>query len=194
MGNAAAASTVEIYLCDPFGMRIECLDYVTAFEYTLLANEPGTFRLKLPAQFDRSHVRLDNIIEIWRGHDPGTLKMEYCGFLRAWTFSDEAGVTCTELFGLSSMELLRSRIVYSYAGSASAKMTDYADDMIKDVVYYGLGAGAAGTRNITSVGGGFTRQADLADGQSITKAFAYKNILEVCQEIADASKQAGTEV
>ena len=194
MGHTLAPSVVEIYLCDPFGMRIECLDYVTEYDYTLLANEPGTFRLKMPAKFDRKNVRLDNIVEIWRGHLPGSLKMEYCGLLRAWKFADDAGVNYTELYGYSTMELLRRRIVKDNAGIVQTLMTGYADNLVKAIVKDQLGSDAIAGRNLTSVGGGFTIQDDLSDGQSITKDFFYKNVLEIAQEIADASKQAGTAV
>ena len=194
MGKIGIPAVIEIYMCQPDGMRIECLDYVTEYDYTLIANEPGTFYLKLPAKFNRKNIRLDNIIEIWRGFEPGTLKLEFVGFLRGWIFSDEAGVECTELFGYSLMELLKRRIVKDYAGSAQANMTNEADDMVKAVVKDQLGADTTAARDLTSVGGGFTIQAHLADGESLTKEFAYKNVLEAAQEFCAASKQLGTEV
>jgi hypothetical protein len=158
----------------------------------LIANSPGPFRLKLPSKFDRKKIKLDNIVEIWRGFGPGTLKLDYCGFVRAWMFADNAGLEYTELYGLSSMELLARRIVYAYAGSVQAEMTDQADDMIKAIVKDQLGSDAVASRDLTNVGGGFTIQSDLADGVSLTKAFAFKNVLEICQEISDACMQAGT--
>lgn len=194
MGKAPVPAVIEIYLCQPDGTRIECLDYVTEYDYTLIANDTGTFRIKLPAKFNRKNIRLDNIIEIWRGFEPGTLKCEFTGFIRGWVFSDEAGVESTELYGYSLMELLKRRIVKDYAGSAQAKMTNEADDMIKAIVKDQLGADTTAARDLTSVGGGFSIQSDLADGESLTKEFAYKTVLEICQEVADASKQAGTEV
>jgi hypothetical protein len=194
MGRNLVPSITEIYLCDPTGVRIECLDYITEYKYALIANQPGPFSIKLPAKFDRKKIRLDNIIEIWRGFGPGTLKLDYCGFVRSWVFGDDAGLEYTEIYGYSTMELLARRIVKDYAGSAQADMTDQADDMIKAIAKDQLGSDAATARDLTSVGGGFTIQTDLADGQSITKAFAYKNVLEICQEICDASQQAGTEV
>jgi hypothetical protein len=187
-------SITEIYLCDPAGVRIECLDYVTDFEYAKIASEIAPFRIKLPSKFDRNKIRLDNIIEIWRGFGPGTLKWDYTGFVRAWLFADDAGQEYTELYGYCLKELLSRRIVKDYAGSVKADMTDHADDMIKAITKDQLGSDAAAGRDLTSVGGGLTIQADLHDGQSITKLFAYKNVLEICQEICDASTQAGTEV
>jgi len=195
MGRTLVPSVTEIYLCDQTGVRLEALDYVTEYEYANIANAPGPFRIKLPAKFDRNKVKLDNIVEIWRGYGPGTLKLDYCGFLRGWVFGDEAGLEYTEIFGYSTMELLTRRIVLEWAGSAKADMTDYTDDMVKAIAIDQLGADTVITaRNLTSVGGGFTVQADLSDGVSISKAFAYKNVLEVCQEVCDAGAQAGTRV
>jgi hypothetical protein len=179
-------------MCDPYGVRIELLDYVTEYQYALVTNAPGPFRIKMPAEFDRKKIRLDNIIEIWRGHGPGTLKLDYCGFLRGWRFYDEAGVDCTDLYGLSTMELLNRRIVYANAGTVQASMTDYADDMIKEVVRDQLGSDAAAGRNLTSVGGGFTIQNDVSGGATIVANFAYRNVLEVCQELAAASLQSSS--
>jgi len=181
-------------MCTPSGVRITCLDYATEFEYALKCNDRAPFRLKLPVRFDRKLIKLDNIIEIWRGHEPGTLRMDYCGLVRAWKFADDAGADYTELYGFSLLDLLRRRVVAYAAGSAQASMTDQADDMIKAIVKDNLTSDAVAARDLTSVGGGLTIQADLADGASITKAFSHKNVLEICQEIAAASAQAGTEV
>lgn len=194
MGNYIVPSTTEVYLCDPEGIRIELLDYFSELEYIKKVNNPGPFRIRLPSKFDRKKVRLDNIIEIWRGFGPGTLKLDYCGFLLDWDFGDEGGIDYTELTGLSSMELMKRRIVKDYAGSAQAAQTDSADDLIKSIAKDQLGSDTTAARDLTSVGGGFTIQADLADGQSITKDFAYKNMLTICQEIAASSAQAGTKV
>jgi hypothetical protein len=189
--TVSVPSVVEIYLCDPTGVRIECLDYITEYEYGKVANSPAPFRLRLPSKFDRSKIKLDNIVEIWRGYGPGTLKLDYCGFVRAWVFADDAGQEYTELYGLSSMELLARRITKDFTG---IRVVDHTDDMIKAYVKDTLGSDAGTGRDLTSVGGGFTIQIDLADGPSHTRTFAYKNMLEIAQEICDASFQAGTEL
>jgi hypothetical protein len=185
---------VEIYLCDPRGVRIDFLDYCMEYEYMLGVNEPTPFRIRLPAGFDRSMVQLDDIIEIWRGHGPGTMKLDYCGFLRDWEYSDDAGIEFTELRGWSSMYLLAGRICAVTSIYQLTPLTDQADDMIKAIAHDQIGADAGTGRNLTSVGGGFTIQSDNADGVSLTKQPAWSNLLTVCQEIADASNQGGTAV
>ncbi len=194
MGRVIYPPVTEIYLCDTNGVRIEALDYVTEFEYVRAVNDIAPFSIRLPKKFDRNKIVLDGIIEIWRGFGPGNLKLDYCGFIRRWSFEDEAGFEFTYLTGYSVMDLLRRRVVANYAGSAQAKMTNEADDMIKAIAKDQLGADTTAARDLTSVGGGFTIQADLADGQSITKGFSYRNVLELAQDISIASSQAGTDV
>jgi hypothetical protein len=184
---------MEIYLCDPLGVRISCLDYATEIEYVKTCNDRTPFRIKLPSLFDRNLIRLDGILEIWRGFEPGTLSLDYCGFVRTWRFSDDSGSEYTELSGYSLLDLLRRRVVAYAAASAQAAMFNQADDMIKAIVKDNLGADAIAARDIDTYNG-FSIQADLADGQEITKAFSYKNVLEICQEIAAASTQYGTQV
>jgi hypothetical protein len=193
MRHTCAPAVVEIYLCQPNGVRIELLDYVTSYEYALIANDVGPFSLRMPFTFNRNNIKLDNIIEIWRGHDPGTLKNEYTGFIRGWTFGDEAGMDYTVLYGSSLLDLLKRRIVMDYVVLQS-EMTDYADDMIKAIVVDQLGSDAISWRDLTSVGGGLTVQNDMSAGVMLTKEFEYRNALEVCQEIAAASKQDGTDI
>jgi hypothetical protein len=87
---------------------------------------------------------------------------------------------------------LKRRIVAYAAGSSQAEKTDQADDMMKAVVRESLGSSAGADRDLTSLG--LTVAADLADGPTITKGFAYKNVFSVLRDIADAARQAGTPV
>lgn len=189
--KAALAPVVEIWLDDPTGMRIEFLDYSMSYEYSLIANEPSPFRILLPSKFDRSLIKVDNIIEIWRGHQASALQLDYCGFLRDYIFGDQDGVPYTVISGKSSSELLERRIAIDQSGLVQTELTDHADDMIKAIFVDQLGADGLAARNLTAVAGGVTVQADNALCASITREFVYKNVLEVMQEIAGASQTAG---
>jgi hypothetical protein len=186
--------TIEIYLCDPTGVRIECLDYATEYEYTKIANKPAPFRIRMPARFDRNLIRLDNIVEIWRGFGPGALKLDYCGFLRSWPYINQNGIDSTDLIGYSTMDLLRRRIVKDYEGSAQSNKTGPADDVIKEMADEQIGTSAGTGRNLTSVGGGFTIQADNSEGETVTMELSHKNLLAACQELSDASRLSGTKI
>ena len=174
MRNVQDPLELEIYMCDPFGVRFACLDYIMEGTYTRIANDVAPFYLKFPApKYNWLYNRLDNIVEIVRGG-----RRDYIGFLRAWRYGVENGMRYTELAGVSPMELLNRRQVAKYSGEAGAELTDYADDMLKTIVYNEMGAGAAAGRNLTSVGGGFTIEQDNSLAPSISKAFSHKNVLE----------------
>lgn len=188
MSNLKNNPEMEIYICDPYGVRFLCLDYVTELSYTRINNDIAPAELKLPAsKFDWNSNRLDNIIEIIRWG-----RLDYLGFLRNWTYQIEGGIPYWLLSCVSPIELLSRRHVASYTGAAGADITDEADDMLKTIVYNEMGAGASASRNLTSVGGGFTIQQNNSEAPSISKQFAHKNLLDICKEIAAASSQAGT--
>jgi hypothetical protein len=64
--------------------------------------------------------------------------------------------------------------------------------MMKVIVRENMGASAVAARDLTA--NGFSVQVDLSLGPSMSKAFAWRNVLTVLQEIADAAKIAGTAV
>jgi len=186
--------TTEAWLDDPEGIRIEPLDELTEYEYVKIANQVGVCKIKLPAKFSKRKLKLDAITEIWQGYGPGTLKMDFCGFLRAWNLGDDAGLDYYDLYSLSLMHLLKRRCVMNLSGSAQADKTDYADDMLKEVVKEQLGSSAGTGRNLTSVGGGFTIENDLAKGPSVSKAFAHKKVFDTATEIVQSSNELGTKL
>jgi len=188
-------ATYEIWLDEPNGNRICLLDTVSGFEYSLVANDPGWFALSLPGTFDLNKIYLpDGIVEIWRGFGPGTLHLESAFFIRKRQRGSKDGKRFINIAGPGVTELLLRRIVAYAAGSAQADQTDNTDDMLKEVVRDNLGADAAAGRTITGVGEGFTVQANIGGGPSVTKAFAYKNVLQVAEELADTSQTGGTEL
>jgi hypothetical protein len=188
MRNVQDPLGIEIYMCDPFGVRFALLDYVIEMGYTRISNDIAPFYLKVPSpKYSWLNNRLDNIVEIVRGG-----RRDYVGLLRAWNYGVESGMRYCELVGESPISLLARRQVASYMGADGADMTDYADDMIKVIAYNEMGAGASAGRSYTNTGGGFTIEQENSLAPSISKSFSHKNLLEVCQEIASASQQAGT--
>jgi hypothetical protein len=194
MTTIAAGQVVEIYLDSPDGVRIALLDQVTSYDYSLLVNEPGPFSIRLPYNFDRSMIGADYIIEIWRGIEGSNLLMDYCGFIRTLVFGDENGVPYTEISGFSTMELLTRRTARDNGATVNTTLTNDADDLLKAIFIDQFGADSIAARNLTAVAGGVTVQSDNAAAPSQTKEFKHKNVLEVMQEIAQASKEAGTEL
>ena len=89
-----------------------------------------------------------------------------------------------EGFGVN--ELLDRRIVAYKAGTAQSTKTGPCDDLMKDVFSDNLGSGASADRNILTAFN-LSIAADLSDAPSVTKSFAYENVLETLQAIADTS-------
>jgi len=97
-------------------------------------------------------------------------------------------------------DLLRRRIVAAYSSSPEASKNDFADDLMKEVVAEAFADGVeptpdAGTRVVT----GLSVQADLSNGPTLSKSFAFGRLLwpsggGALAEIAKASREAGTEV
>ena len=82
--------------------------------------------------------------------------------------------------------LLDTAIVAAFSGSEDAEMTGIPDDLMKAIVSKQLGSTASAWRSK------ITEAPNLgAGGASISKAFAYRNVLTVVQELADLATEAG---
>jgi hypothetical protein len=92
------------------------------------------------------------------------------------------------------LDLLKRRIVDYPAGNAMATVTSgVADDSIKRIIRENLGASATDTtRDLTSAG--LSVAANTAQGAAVVYSFPWRNVLSVCQAIAEASREAGTAV
>jgi len=126
---------------------------------------------------------------VWR-EKGGVLELqnETAYFLQNWEFwTDGDGAEYIQLTAFDANWLLDTAIVWRYAGSTYADMTDYPDDMMKFIIRNELGDDASAGR------GKISCAPDLsAGGDQITKAFAYRNVLSVIQEIAEVANEAGT--
>jgi hypothetical protein len=180
----------EIWLDDPAGNRIALLDTVIGCEVNLALNDYGAFELRLPANFDVQLLRLDNIIEFWRGVNDFPLKPVAVGFLRFWKRGRTPGGERYILIGgPTENELLERRIVAYKAGTAQAQKTTYADDMCKAVVDENLGNGAVDTDRDLESSGLLSIETNASAGTEITKGFSHRNVLRVLKDIAAESSQ-----
>jgi hypothetical protein len=183
-------STWEIWLDTPEGARIALLDKTGGFTVTKTANAAGYFSLVLPPDFDRSLIRQDSIIEFWRAPEGGAMSIVLAGFVRGLAMAGTPPIVTVT--GYDGNYLLGSRVVAYAAGTAQAEMTDNADDIIKELVRDNLGSDATDTdRDLSDY---ITVAGNVGAGVSITRAFSRRNVLTVCQELADASREGGTEI
>lgn len=181
----------EVWMCDPYGVRIKHLDELINLTIVRVANNIGAWKVNLPGDFDESLLKTDNIFEFWRRPEGGSLSNQMAGFYRkSRYYTDAAGLDFTELSGVDGNDLLRRRIVAYAAGSPQSTKTDNLDDMMKAVVRENLGVSGSASRNLTSLN--FSVAPDFGDAPSMTRGFAWKPVLDVCKELAEASYATGT--
>jgi len=190
------------------GLTIAFIEQFAELSYTKVVNAVGAFTLKVPVnalkivplvpflpgitlEFE-TVIEQDTRIVIWRKPANGVRAIDFVGFVRYVEKKAENDQVYFVMSGMDLNYLLDSRIVAYFAGSAQADKTDQADDMMKAIVRQNIGSGATDLNGDTSrdlSSRGLTVQADVGLGNSISKAFAYRNVLLVLQEISDASHE-----
>jgi hypothetical protein len=167
-----------------------------------VVNGVGWIDVCVPPSFDAApFLKRDFMIQLWRQPKGGALSLWRPFFLRRWRYETFDGVDSIILSGPDANDLLRRRWVVAYAGGAEADKSDYADDMMKEIVTESMSDSvnptpSAGTRDwsLLSVAG------DLGAGPSVEKGMAFKGPLlspsggGVLPEIARASRVAGTDL
>ena len=175
---------------DHFGNKKGVIQAFSGLEYVKTLNAIGSLVVDIPRglyQYDQFAV--GDILEIWRAkNDTLELQNEAAYFLQNWQFTtDPGGEEFIRLTAFDANWLLDTAIVYAAAGSADASMTGYPDNLMKAIVNKQLGATATAGR------GKLTVAPDLsAGGASVTKAFAYRNVLNVLAELAAQAGEGGT--
>ena len=174
---------------DDYGTKIGAIQAFTSLEYVRAENAVGRMLLTIPrGLYNYEGFEVGQIFEIWRDkHGSLELQNETAYFLQDWQFfANEAGEEYIQLHATDANWLLDTAIVHATAGSANAEMTAKPDDMMKAIVRRQLGETAEADRQKITVAGDVS-----AGGASITKAFAYRNVLTVLQELADIAKENG---
>lgn len=189
MSNAVSFHDYTIWVATPEGERTGIADDFIRLSYTLTQNVPGSLTLTIPASSNAvlaGITRLDTRLYAMR--DAG-IAGETCWFVRsARYFTDGEGRRFYEVSAASALELLARRVVPYANEESQATKTTYADNMMKAVVRENLGSSAAAPRQIS----GFAVQSDHSLGPILTQSFQYTNVLRVCQDIADATKDSTT--
>ena len=171
------------------GVRKGVIQAFNSLEYIKSQNAIGSLVVNLPRgllQYDEFSV--GDIFEVWREKN-GTLELqnETAYFLQNWEFwADSEGGEYIRLIASDANWLLDTAIVAAFSGSEDAEMTGIPDDLMKAIVSKQLGSTASAQRSK------ITEAPNLgAGGASISKAFAYRNVLTVVQELADLATEAG---
>lgn len=105
--------------------------------------------------------------------------------------TDERGLKKIEYYGECLNRLLRTRIVAYPANSPQAQKTGKADNIIKAIGRENFGDLAIPERRIENI----TIEPNWDQGsRSITKGFAWRNVLTVCQETSDLTLKDETPI
>jgi hypothetical protein len=169
------------------GVRKGVIQAFNSLEYIKTQNAIGSLVVNLPRgllQYDEFSV--GDIFEVWR-EKGGVLELqnETAYFLQNWEFwTDGDGAEYIQLTAFDANWLLDTAIVNSYAGSDESQKTAKPDDMCKHIVREQMGDLSDSNRERISVAPYLS-----AAGANITKAFAYRNVLTVLQEICEVAQE-----
>lgn len=182
-------SEYYIYRYSPLGVKLDETKSFESLHLVRTVNKCGGLDLVLPMRYETTDFRNNQIIEVWRN---GGLHAETAYFLKKWAFYEDAdGKEHVQLYGYDANWLFLTRIVAYDEGSSEAEITDQACDIIQHVVRDNYGSDAITARQIDnwlSLEGFFNK------GVTISKSISHRLVMDVCQEVADASTSEGTRV
>jgi hypothetical protein len=188
------AAIYEFVYKDPYGMRLFTFTpkVFNHAEWTRKENQVGIMEIECPQVMSDNYYRSDSIMEIWRTiNGKKYLEGETHWLLDRWNFET---ASTRSYFGsmrlVDTNHIIGRRIVDYKAETAYSKKSDYIDDMMKAIIRENHGALATDvTRDISDV---LTIQVDRSEAPTVEKAFAWRNCLDVLQELAQLSYDMGT--
>lgn len=189
-------SYYELTLADTAGNNVSRLNQFASLQYVLRENAVGALSLVTPDTSLFNSISEDWRIRVWRAIDGGAMYQEGSGDDGAlWLVTQKQittgpdGLTLMSLTCADAKDILARRTVDWYAGTSYTSKSAPADNMMKAIVRENLGAsgpysGANATGRDLVTPGYLSVQADTSAISSRSKAFAWRNVLTVLQEIA----------
>lgn len=184
--------THSIYLNTINGQRLALIENWQSLTYQRMVNASSNATIVVPADnIDLRNVSRDTVIDIYRlAGNTERLATDTRWLVRSIKkWRDAKRVSYVELGCKSVNSILNRRNVAANAGTANARKTAAADDMLRAIAREQLGASASSDRSWASL---ITIGADLGLAPSQTKEFAWRKVEKTMQEIALASMAAGT--
>lgn len=180
----------ELWYADDLGKRLAYINDVMSFEYVKVigdigigafqfSNRPSAYRANIP----------DRRIHVYRQPIGGRLALDFsCRLRRFDTETTRDGQFWRSLVGADNNEILARYIVASAAETDEAQLTNqYVDDGMKDIY-------ANTVATVLDSDQGFSADGDHSLGPQIDKAFAWRNVLAVLQDLQADSFANGNEV
>ena len=178
------------------GAPLRVIEEFLNLDYVRSLNDVGWFELIVPGDYPKNLLQVDYLIEIWRRPEGGIETLQMVGFLRKWRyFMESDGTNKIKLSGPDQLELLNRATIAYAAGEPESDKTDFADDMLKEIVNENKGPGAGNTAEGRFRGydaNHFSISGDESAAPSLTRRFAWRQMWPVLKEIAESSGHLGT--
>lgn len=194
----------EIWLTDDTGMRLAqlngraLLDDFLELDCTKTVNDLGSLQLTVPWSFDRNLLKRDNMVQIWRAPTGGRLSLFQAYFLYDWKFSISGSRRSVTLWGVGPNAILSwRRVAYFNNETQSTFEAVEADDAMKDIVNTNIVSVTAfetGADTTDRQWSTVSVQTDLTNGPQIDGQYAWRNVLDVLQDMSADSHSKGTQV
>lgn len=175
----------RVDLRDPSGAKVAEFSDMLGLSFERRVNAPGAVALTVSGEDQAAALfEANGQIEVWR-------RVPELGIdwyrEAAYLVEDEEDAMPQRTrvhtaSGRGYLSLCDRRIVAAFAGSAQAAKAGPADDVMKAIVREQLGPAATAGRVVA----GLSVQADSGEGQAVVKAFSYRNVLEVLQDLSAA--------
>jgi ReqiPepy6 Gp37-like protein len=189
-----------VRLADAFGNHLIEIANYSILDYILncAPGAVGVLELTLPTSFDTSLLFRDGRLGVWRAINGRPPYLDNGAIYLIETIRISATNTFVRAYH-ANVILSRRIIAYAAGSSQSDKAAAAADDQIKTFASENMGTGiVAASRDggtpqtQADISAYVTIQANTSQGASVAKACARRNLLTVCQELAEASNTAGT--
>lgn len=178
------AARYQLRLKNSLGAVVAVTDRFERLAYTKRVNTPGFYALQT---FDGNpfldDLDLDYQLEVWRRDQAAGIDwyLDFEAFHRTLVRQrNQAGKAIIICYGAGYEDLLARRIIEGGLGIADTEKNGPAETVIKEFVDEQAGPSAAVARQTT----GLSVEVDGGLGNLIDMSRAWRNLLEVCQEIA----------
>jgi len=192
----------ELWLSDDAGRRLKLLKEFSFLTYTRAVSSLGTCNFGLPfrpfADEFNPWFKPDWRLEIWRRPQSGSsLRLENVFMLRkpnVYTRAED-NMQIIQFYGRDGIDLLNRRHVIQRGGTEWTTKSNYADDMIKQIVreqmLYGSAVDEDGTADNSRAWpqNEFFVQSDSSQGPIIEKTFEGQSVFEVLKDIKASTFQ-----
>lgn len=181
----------EVRIYDSSGSLQYNISGFSRLNYVKTVNTIGALELIMPkGDFEFDDFSIDMTLEVYKQYQGDMrLQNDTSYFLLDWEIMNDGGQDLVRLMAKDAMFLLDTRIVDYYSGSSEAQKSDYADDMMKEIVDENMGSSAPSDRQFPN----FSIDGDVSASEEIDMAFAWRRVYSVCRDICGMAKDLGTD-